>query len=486
MKVSNKRHLQAALIGLLAGALMGCGATSNTAKSTTGLASAGPGGTGGGAPATGSGITGGATGASTVNVNFPASNIDSLLANLDMLSTQITGASQSATRIVRTDFGGTVGVRAAVVQGYLSEDFQITLLAKDPNAVTPGQGNIILNEGNFNTVLTGLRSPFDLFVDPANPAVLFATNNFTANNGSLVRISGITATTAVVEQVSNVGSMQFPIDIVRDGNFLYVAEFGSAGVGQIRRFDLTDPLNPVVDVLITGILAPTSLAMDRTGGRRTLYVALNSGGQLSTGQGGVLRLDLTDADATGGDTLANAQAEGWAVAVQGLDTVPANNADTTYQNPFDLAIDDAGNVVVCEGGPFDPATGAFTGGGGFGRLRVIERGQGDPLVLTPRSRLVLQGDGSPNGLANLRGPSMIIESADNNVNTVFFVEGVGLNSTLRQLTFDNQTGAIFRHLILHAGALNPLDTEFDPAATINVKYSAGFNTPNQGRVIDVR
>jgi len=482
MKVSNKRHLQAAFIGLLAGALMGCGATSNTARPSTGLASAGGGGTGGGAAATGSGITGGATGASTVNVNFAASNIDSLLANLDMLSTQIAGASLSPTRIVRGTFGGGIGVRAAVIQGYRATNGQLTLLAKDPNAVTPGQGNIILT--NANTTGVDLINPFDLFADTVNVGDLFATNNFgTGNIGSLVRITGITTTTADIQQVSAVANLFNPISIARDGTFVYVAEFGGAGVGQIRRFDLTDPVNPVVDVLISGLQFPSSLAMDTTGGRRTLYVAINNA-PLGVGQGGVLRLDLTDAgvDDDGTDDLAEAQTEGWARVV----TPQEAGAPGQHQFPFDLAIDDAGNVVVCEGGAFDAGTGQFTGGQGFGRLRVIERAQGDPGVAAPTSRLVLQGDGGPNGFSNLRGPSVIIESPDNNVNTVFFVEGVGQTSTLRQVTFNNQTGAIFRHLILHSGEINPLDTEFDPIDTINVKYSAGSNTPNQGRVIDVR
>ncbi len=483
MKVSNKRHLQAAFIGLLAGALMGCGATSNTARSPSGLASAGGGGTGGGAAATGSGITGGATGASSVNVNFAASNIATLLAARDMLSSQISGASNAPTRLGITDFGGTLGVRPAVVQGNRLGVGQgrLTIMARNPNAVTPGQGNVILPSGTSTGDGLPLTSPFDLFVDPLLAGRLFITDQVNAGNtGRLIRVTAVTETGADFDQVG-LTDLRTPLDVCRfDATAVLVCEYRAEvpGGGQIRRIDVSGTgTDGTTDVFLTGVPFPSSIV---SSGGGIFYIACNGNG--SAGQfGGVIRVDTGAAGFTVGQAAFNG-----GVPEPGITLVTPGGGEPAYAFPFDLKIDNNGNVIVAEGGTYNPDTGDLTATPGQGRIRVISAAQA--ALPNPTSRLVLSGSPA-DSITFARGPSLTEEDAT--VDSLFFVEGVGLTTSLRQLTFDTQTGAIFRHLILDTGELNPLDTLFDVgnvglSVPVNVKYTVNFNGGTNGKVIDVR
>ena len=481
MIISKKRHLQAAAATAMLALLIGCGATSGIGKGPGGIASSGGTGTGGGTAATGSGLTGGATGSSTVNVNFPVSNIVALLTTRDMLSSQISGASNAPTRLGITDFGGTLGVRPAVVQGNRLGVGQgrLTIMARNPNAVTPGQGNFILPTGTSTGDGLPLTSPFDLFVDTAVAGRLFITDNVNVGNtGRLIRVTNITETAADFDQVGST-DLRTPLDVCSldaATSAILVCEYRAEvpGGGQIRQIDVTGTgTDGTTTEFLTGVPFPSSIVS--TGGG-IFYIACNGNGSAGA-FGGVIRVDTTNALFVPGQAAFTG-----GVPNDGITLVTPQGADPAYALPFDLEIDTNGNVIVTEGGSYNPDTGDLTATPGQGRIRVISADQ--HVAANPTSRLVLSGSAS-DSITFARGPSVTVESAT--ADSVFFVEGVGLTTSVRQLTFDTTTGAIFRHLTLDTGELNPLDTLFDVGnSPINLKYTVNFNTATNGKVLDIR
>jgi len=417
-------------------------------------------------------LTGGIGGTAVVNVNFPATAATGLTVRNMLPTNDPGGASNAPTRMALGDFGGTLGRRAAVVQGFKLGVGQgrVTLLPQNPGDPA-GTGNVVLTPPlAFNP---GLFSPFALAI-PAGGGSVFVTDGISGGqNGRLVRIDNIQDSGAATFTQVGPTNLVSPLDIVLDGNFALICEYSTvAGGGGIRRIDLT---NGTATTLVTGLNFPSSMVLDTTAGRRLLYVTENLVG-FSGAQGGVLRINLNDPNFVAG---------GGPVANSAYTPIPPQGTDPIYANPFDLAIDPFGNIVVTEGLTLNVVDGTFTAPPGNGRIRVIQRnGPTDPLT-SNTSRMVLTG------LTGTRGPSLIAEDAAGAANTVFFVEGSGFASSLRQLTFQNNDGGIFRHLILDQGQQNPLDALFDPGSATplvptNVKYTVQFNGGAQGAVRDVR
>lgn len=489
-----KRTLSAAVALTALGYLVGCGTSGDNTgfkPSNPPLSGGGGGLTTGGTTTGGTtgGLTGGATGSASVNPDLTATAATGLTLTNMLPTNQPGGASNAPTRLGIGDFGGTLGTKVVVVQGHGNGPAQgrVTLLPRNPDN-TPGTTNILLNRvaGTPAPPTLTLTDPFGLMVESGR---IYFTNGFQpALQGSVVRISNVQANgDATFDVVGTVGvnplqNLANPIDIARDGNFLYVAEYQArGGGGRIRRIDET---NGTVDTLVDSVNFPSALAMDTSNGRRLLYIAENGNTSGSGAQGGVARVDLNTFVA--GTALTQGGVGN--TASPGVTFIQPQGGDAAYVNPFDLAVDDTGNVVVTEGLTLSVGVTpvSMTAPISQGRIRVIQRtAAGGTLPTT--SRIVLQG------LTGTRGASIVREDATGDAVTVFFVDGpTGLNSNLRQLTFRTNDGAIFRHLLLDSGKFNALDTLFDagsggpPAVATNVKYTVGFLGGAQGQVIDVR
>lgn len=486
MTGKNRKYALGAAVSVLGFLAVACGtAGENTGfrppvqrgggQGAAAAAAAGPGVAAAAAAGVGSGtgnLTGGIDGTAIVNTAFPATVATGLVVRNSLPANDIGGASNAATRLAMGDFGATLGRRAALVQGFKLGVGQgrVTLLPQNPGD-PPGTGNVVLTPPlAFNP---GLFSPFALAI-PAGGGSIFVTDGVSGGlNGRLVRIDNIQDNGAATFTQVGPTNLISPLDVVLDGDFALVCEFSSqAGGGGIRRIDLT---NGTATPLVTGLNFPSSMVIDNNAGRRVLYVTENLAG-FSGAQGGVLRINLNDPNfVLGGGPVANSA----------YTPIAPQVGDPQYSNPFDLAIDPFGNIVVTEGLTLDVVAGTFTAAPGNGRIRVIRRNPAvDPLT-SNTSRMVLTG------LTGTRGPSLIAEDATGDANSVFFVEGAGLATSLRQLTFRNTDGGIFRHLILDQGQQNPLDTLFDPGSATplvptNVKYTIQFNGGAQGAVRDIR
>lgn len=448
-----RKHLTGAMGALLLFITMGCGGSG--------------GGTGGGVGRSlGSGSPGGGDGGNppnsgTVNPSFPATN-----AVPSLQKTPLLPAGLTATRLVLANFGGALGVRPATVAGYNNGDNngQLILLERHPTPGNPGQGNIVLPGGSSTGNALPLSHPFELV---ASGSTLFLTDRFNVvDGGRVVRVTNISETAAEFNTVgpTNLGH---PVALLRDGNFLYVAEYESvANGGKIRRIDISGGANDGnSDVLVSGLAFPSSMVLDTSNGRRMLYVAQNG---IPVGSSEVLRIDLNTFTPGSGPTSPGV-----------AQVVPREGGSG---QPFELAIDGAGNVVVSEGLRLDPVNFTVLGQpNALGRIRVIERGQGNPAVTNPTSRLVLIT------LDPVAGPTLV-QQGDANVNTLFFATGNQGTGSVRQLAFNNQTGGIFSHLVLDFGVdFVPLDTLFDlNGAPVNLKYTRNFISPTGGPVIDLR
>ncbi|MBN9415833.1 MAG: hypothetical protein J0I12_10380 [Candidatus Eremiobacteraeota bacterium] len=485
MSSNFKRFTLAAGMVLTMGYLVGCGtrgentgfgdkSTGGGAPSLSGAAAAGTAGTGGS-------ITGGVTGTATVNSAFPSTTVTGLTIS-NMLAT-ITGggggagANVAATRLGFGNFGG--GVRPVVVQGFGAGTLgRVSILPRNPEA-TPGTSNILLAPNVGTASPQSLTNPFGLLVDGST---IYVTEGATSGaTGRIIRYTGINTTTGQCTGDQIAIGLNRPVDIAKDGNFLYVAEFGATGVGngQVTRIDLSTTPPTVVRPYIASVSFCSSLVTDTANGHHFLYVAENAAGVGGT-NGSVTRIDLS--------TFAS----GTGLTGTGVQQILPATGQTAYSNPYDLAVDGFSNVVITEGlnAVADQINPSSTGGA----IRVITGGTTPAIT----SQVVLQNStsGSTSGLSALRGISLFNEDSTGTVLTGFFTEGppTALTSTLRQVTFRASDAAIFRHLILDSGKQSPLDTLFDqgdtsasPVIRPNVKYTQGaFGTAGQGQVLDVR
>lgn len=431
----------------------------------------------GGSTTGSTGLTGGATGTSTVNTAFPVTAATGLTKAEMLPVNSLTGASNAPTRLDRGDFGA-IGNRPVVVQGNGLGPAQgrVTLMTRNPDTTTPGNGNIVLAP-NTGTQ-TNLTDPFGVLVSGSS---IFVTDNTrSSNSGAIVRFDNIQASGICSENRISNNNMQCPIHMVQDGNFLYVAEYRARGSGgKISRIDLSNNNNLTnTATFISDVNFPSSMVLDTTNGRKLLYITENGNNAASGAQGGVVQVDLNTFVAGSGVTTAGNPSTG-------VVFITPQTGDPAYVNPWDLAIDDVGNIAVTEGLLYDVAGLSFSATPSQGKIRVIAKATAATTPTT--SRLVLTG------LAATRGVSILREDAAGTIDTIFFVEGVqGLTSSVRQLTFNAADGSIFRHLQLDSGQLNPLDTLFDPGSTAapvvaaNLKYTVSFLGGTQGHVIDIR
>ena len=399
----------------------------------------------------------------SVNPSFPASPIVPALTK-----TSLSPAGLTATRLAQADFGGALGARPVMVGGYNNGDNngRLILLESNPTPGNPGQGNVVLPSGTSTGDALPLSHPFDVI---ASGSTLFLTDRFNAvDGGRVVRVTNITETGADFDQVgpTNLGH---PIAMVRDGNFLYVAEYEhSSDGGKIRRINVSGGAGDGnSDVLMSGLDFPSSMVLDTTGGRRILYVLQNG---IPTTSSNLLRVDLNTFTPGSGPTS------------PGVVGVAPRTGDPGMTHPFDLAIDSSGNVAVTEGLRIDPVNFSVLGQPSvFGKVRIVERGQGNPSVVNPTSRFIL------GVLDPACGPTLVTQgSAD--VNSLFYVTGNAGTGSARQVSFNNQTGAIFSHLVLDFGTdFVPLDTLLDfNTSPLSLKYTRNFITPLGGPVVDLR
>ncbi len=452
--MSVQRNLSGALGALLLVITMGCGGSGGSSGGgvSRSLGSGAPGGGGGGNPPN----------SGTVNPGFPASNAVPPLLKTSLLPNGVT-----ATRLALANFGGSLGVRPAVVAGYNNGDNngQLILLERHPTPGNPGQTNVVLPGGGSSGNALPLSHPFELI---ASGSTLFLTDRFNVvDGGRVVRVTNIDENGAEFNTVGP-SDLGHPVALLRDGNFLYVAEYESvADGGKIRRIDISGGANDGdSDVLVSGLAFPSSMVLDTSNGRRMLYVAQNG---LPVGSSAILRIDLNTFTPGSGPTSPGV-----------ANVVPLEGGSSGQ--PFDLATDGIGNVVATEGLRIDPVNFTVLGQpSALGRIRVIERGQGSPTVTNPSSRLVL------NTLDPAAGPTLI-QQGDANVNTLFFTTGNLGSGSVRQVAFNNQTGGIFSHLVLDFGSdFVALDTLLDLNTTpVNLKYTRNFTSPLGGPVIDLR
>ena len=435
-----------------------------------------------------SGLTGGATGSSTVNPNLPATAATGLtISNMLPTTGGAGGATNAPTRLGIGNFGA-LGDKVVVVQGNGNGIGQgrVVLLPRNPDA-TAGSSNILTvrTSGTPAPPTLSVQDPFGLLVESST---IYFTNNFrTAGAGSVVKVSNIIAGGNAQFDVVGVDgaanpfqNLNNPIDVVRGGtNILFVAEYRArGGGGQIRRINESTGL---VDVLVADVNFCSSMVLDTSGGRNFLYLAENGNNSGSGNFGGIARVDLSTF--IPGTSLTTGGVG--STPSTGVTFIPPVTGQPAYANPFDLAVDDVGNVAVSEGISMAGDLTTFAAPVSQGRIRVIAGNSGGTPATT--SQLVLDG------LTGTRGVSIVREDSGGAANTVFFIEGPqGLNSTTRQVTFTNTNGAIFRHLLLDSGRLNALDTLYDAGSTTapvvapNLKTTISFLGTTQGQVLDIR
>lgn len=441
---------------------------------------------------TGSGLTGGSSGTPTVNTAFPSTTVTGLTVS-NMLPSASgggggSGASNPPTRLGLGNFS--FGIRPAVVQGFGITTLgsgRVTLLPRNPEATT-GTSNVVLNPTVGTASPLTITNPFGMLVDGST--IYVGDQAVGAGIGRLIRYTGITSTGGCTADQLAI-NLNSPVDIAREGNFLYVAEFGSSGgTGRISRIDISSgAVFPNVTTFVQSVNFCTSIAIDNANGHRFLYFVENIAGSSGGANGGVVRIDLNTFTP---NTPILSGGVGSAPST-GVTLIQPATGQTAYNNPFDIATDGFSNVVITEGVNAG-GTSLLSPTSNPGALRVVTGGATPAIT----SRVVLQNStsGSATGLNGLRGVSLFNEDSTGAAISAFFTEGntLGTTSTMRQLTFRVSDGAIFRHLQLDSGKLSPLDTLFDlgdsastPVIAPNVKYCVGsFNGGTNGQVLDVR
>ncbi|MBX3168030.1 MAG: hypothetical protein KF760_11485 [Candidatus Eremiobacteraeota bacterium] len=493
MSSNFKKFTLAAGLVLTLGYLAGCG----TRGENTGFgeeesgpaAGLGTGGSTATGTATGSGLTGGATGTATPDPAFPSTVATGLTVS-NMLPAVSgggggSGASNPPTRLGMGVFS--FGTLPVVLQGFGNSTLgsgRVTILSRNPESPS-GTSNIVLAPNAGTASPLTITNPFGMLVDGST--IYVADNASGAGIGRLIRYTNIQANgQCTADQLAI--NLNSPVDIAREGNFLYVAELGTGAVGRISRIDLTAPF-PNSTIFVPQVNFCTSLAVDTANGHRFLYFTENAAGSSGSAQGGVIRIDL--ANYIAGSGIQNPAPP--PPQNTGVQLILPETGATAYNNPFDLATDAFSNLVITEGLNVS-ATGLLNPTTNPGALRVVAGGATPAIT----SKVVLQnsGSGGATGLSALRGIHLFNEDTTGAAVSVFFTEGNtnATATTLRQVTFRTSDAAIFRHLQLDNGKLSPLDTLFDagdttatPVVRPNVKYCVGaFGGGSQGQVLDLR
>ena len=501
-----KKFTLAAAAVLTLGYLVGCGTRGeNTGfgDKKTGLAVGLGSGSSSSTTTTTGGLTGGTSGTATVNDAFPLTAATGLTISPMFSTTGGTGNSNPPTRLAFGNFGGTLGTRVVCVQGFgVATGGRVILMPRNPET-TAGTSNLVLNPtraGSDAAAVQALTNPFGLLVE--NDTIFITDLSTSAANGRLMVYDQVQADgTCRGRQILTTPPLSNPVKIVKDGNVLYVAENSPRGAGgRIRRIDLTKPFTDPTNsfIVIDNVNNPTGLALDKFNGRNLLYIAENGATSASGATGGIAVVNMTVSpfNATSVPTPLGTltTTAGGATASPGVYfvTTPVT-PPTPFNFPFDIAVDNAGNVVTTEG--VSAATNLVNPTFQTGRIRVI-RGTATGGLPATSATMVLQNaaPGSSVAIQASRGVNLKNEDGTGTVISAFFTEGIGLTTTLRQLTFRSTDGAIFRHIQLDSGKIAPLDTLFDvgdtastPPIAPNVKYTVGsFNGGTQGQVFDVR
>lgn len=449
---------------------------------------------------TGGAITGGSSGTASVNDAFPLTLATGLTASRMLALSGASGNSNPVSRLAFCNLASLPGRRVAAVQGFgVATGGRVVIFPRSPEA-TPGTSSVVLNpvgSGSDAPGVQALTNPFGILVDGEQ---IFITDQAVSPTlGRLMVYDNIQANgTCRGRQLVTTPPLANPVKILKDGNFLFVAENQPRGAGgRIRKINLAKAFNDPTNsfILIDNVNSPTSMAPDKSAGRNFLYIAENGAGSASGAQGGVARVDLRTTPfnaivaATPVGTLTTSA--GGNAASSGVAFISAGS--TAFNFPFDLAADAYGNVVTTEG-LSAAATGLVNPSFLSGRVRVIP-GSVSGGAPGNSSVMVLQNaaPGSAVRVTASRGLCLNAEDGTGAVVSAFFTEGTGLTTTLRQLTFRTNDGAIFRHLQLDSGKLNPLDTLFDagggsaPVTRPNIKYTVGaFGGGTNGQVLDIR
>ncbi|MFN8606179.1 MAG: hypothetical protein U0931_01515 [Vulcanimicrobiota bacterium] len=447
------------------------------------------------------GLTGGTSGTATVNDAFPITTATGLTVSSMLATSGGSGNSNPPTRLAFGTFSALgTGRRVAVVQGLgVATGGRVVIMPRSPETVA-GTSNVVLNPTGAGSDAAGqaLTNPFGILVEGET---IFITDQSTSPTlGRIMMYDQIQASGVCRGRAINcTPPLANPVKIVKDGNFLFVAENQPrGGGGRIRKIDLTkaftDPANDSF-ILIDNVNNPVSLALDKFSGRNFLYIAENGAGSASGAQGGIARVDLSQAPfnltaGPGTGKLTATAADNVALAgVQFIDP-----GTTAWNFPFDIALDNFGNLVTTEGVSV-AASGLVNPNFTTGRIRVVQ-GTATGGAPATAAKVVLQNaaPGTSVGVTGSRGVSLKNEDGSGLVVSAFFTEGVALATTLRQLTFRTSDAAIFRHIQLDSGKLAPLDTLFDsgdssstPVVAPNVKYTIGsFGGGTNGQVLDIR
>lgn len=445
---------------------------------------------------TGSSLTGGTTGTPVVNDAFPLT-VGTGLTISNMLATSGgSGNSNPPSRLAFATISSLGATRVAVVQGFgLPNAGRVVLMPRNPEA-TPGTSNIVLSPtgtGSDAAGLQALNNPFGITVDGETIFITDQSTNPTA--GRVMVYDQITAAGVCRgRQILTTPPLANPVKIVKNGNFLLVAENATrGGGGRIRRIDLTKPFTGDATnsiILVDNVSNPTSIVLDNLGGRNNLYIAENAAGATGA-SGGIARVDLNQApfSTVGGSLTTIAGGTPTNTASPGVTIIAAT---PTFNFPFDLGLDGFGNVVTTEGVSAAAPNTLISPQFLTGRIRVIQGGA-TPIATTATMVLQNAPPGVAVGMLGSRGVSLKNEDTTGLVLSAFFTEGVSLTTTCRQLTFRTTDGAIFRQIQLDSGKISPLDTLFDlgtttaPVVAPNVKYTIGsFGGGTNGQVLDIR
>ena len=490
-----KKFTLAAAAVLTLGYLVGCGTRGeNTGFGDTarGPVLSGSSSSSSSSGSSGGGLTGGATGSATVNDAFPITAATGLTISNMLATSGGSGNSNPPTRLAFGTFSSLGTRRVLAVQGLgVAAAGRVVIMPRNPEAPA-GPSNVVLDpSGTGSDASTkSLNNPFGILVE--GETVFITDNSTTLNAGRLFMYDQITATGVCrAQQILTTPPLSSPVDMVKDGDFLYVAENAPrGGGGQIRKIDLTKPLTDATNsvVIVQNVNNPVSIALDKSSGRRLLYISENGAGSASGAQGGIARVDLSvGLFATTGDSLTTTALG--STATTGV-TFIAPGTGGAFNFPFDLAVDAFGNVVTTEGVSV-VSTGLVSPNFQAGKIRVIPGATPANTAIT-----VLQNaaPGSTVAVTGSRGVSLNPEDGTGTVVSAFFTEGAALTTTTRQLTFRTTDGAIFRHLQLDSGKPFPLDTLWDPGdagltppVAPNLKYTVGaFNGGTLGQILDIR
>ncbi len=291
-------------------------------------------------------------------------------------------------------------------------------------------------------------NPFDV-VSTGIGGLMFVTDGFNVNNGGRVLAVVPTANElefTITNLTANAVTPQNPAFLLPVApSFLFVSEFGGNNVGQVRRINLADPANPVVEVFANNLTFPADLVTDG----EFLFIA-------EAGNNAVVRIRL---DA--GNLPVNA-----GVPSANVTRIQNDPAAQIMRQPFELAVNDLGDVYVEEGmglalGGLPPL------GTANGQIQIIRAGT-DVAVDVGVGATRLTGITNPSGLD--------LVTIDGGQDVLLFTESVNTpNGLVRAVVVNQADLTVARNTQLDTGLNQPFDVITGlPQDVTRIFYTVNF------------